>query len=131
MIRGVLLVPPEGDPNGLLKGGAGGSSPPVATLCRHCEQVWSLGMVCEAEVCVGHYTDHVIGSYCLPPPKDALILGWDEKVVDLGCTVVAGPKVVDLVWMVAREVWDEVREFLADKGRLILIDENGHEVTHG
>lgn len=133
MIRGVLLIPPEGDPAGLLDPGVGGSCPPTAILDG---DVWEAreeyGDRLLEEVAPGHYEQR-------DPDGEALVLAWDGEVSPVGCFAAYGIFALHLseqIDCLLRDFkprywgsWDDVRDYLKDQGTVVLVDGDGREVA--
>jgi hypothetical protein len=128
-IHGVLLVPPEGDPlgghegdpQGLLAEGVGGSRPPAAY-----SWVDAQGRTRWAEC----------GDWTL---VHALQLAWDGNALQVGCFQVYGFGALFLFEQLYAllhdlqprrwKTWDDARDYLEGQGRFVLVDADGREVT--
>tara|TARA_Y100001973_G_scaffold96112_1_gene150441 strand:- start:91 stop:477 length:387 start_codon:yes stop_codon:yes gene_type:complete len=124
-IKGILLVPEEGDPRGLLKLGPCYARPPMAF-------VWD-----------GRYLrlpeDDGRWQACCPSwpkPGDALVLAWDGKPVEEG--IDRGKRAASRAWLehlvgcALGRLTDDVDALLDPDlpGTLVLIDAEGREVKN-
>ncbi len=122
--HGVLLVPEEGDPLGLLDEGPCGFRPPFAYWHTHSTgDSWCFG---------GHLLDGM-GAY-----RCALVLVWDGNASEVGCFLLEGWGGLNLwvtldLFLSGPQDASEVEELLAHMetpvGRVVLVDANGREVA--
>ena len=132
-IKGILLVPEEGDPRGLLKLGPCDARPPMAF-------VWDSRYLRLPE-------DDGRWQACCPSwpkPGDALVLAWDGDVIQEGLDKAITEASMELAWykmdyetLNHRLFWlDEIVQWagaaLAEllNCKLVLIDAEGREVSN-
>lgn len=122
-VMGVLLVPAEGDPLGLLKCGPCGFRPPFA---KNTSRGW-------------------FGGHQRPPDiyievATALVLAWDGEVVGAGVDHAHRqlPRALDLTWghfayAALQDVDEDLHDWLAvlahEGHHVVLLDAQGREVT--
>jgi len=119
-IKGILLIPEEGDPHGLLKEGSCGARPPIA--CWDGER-WK------------SWTDNA-SWWPLFPDLCALVLAWEGKPIKEG--IDWGHRAASCAWLgylvgCALGRWPDDVNGLLDPdlpGTLVLIDAEGREIKN-
>jgi hypothetical protein len=125
-IKGVLLIPEEGDPHGLLKERRHGARPPIACWDGERWRSW---------------TDN---GWWWPSVPDlcALVVAWDGESVRGGCYRVADAKCNNYAPSFVHNAvactlpvdddgyFERVLEMLSSEGTIVLIDAEGREIKN-